>query len=87
MGICPTSYFHILAVRMSKPDTFKGGIRGPFAKLKALSISVISYLIGRPVKDNTVLISNLIAVKNILSYFTITKDFGVTKFLSERIIK
>lgn len=44
------AYFHILAVKMSKPDTFEEGIRGPFAKLKALSTPVISYFIRRTSK-------------------------------------
>lgn len=41
MAIWTTSYFHSLAARMSKPDTFEEGIKGPFAELKALSIPAI----------------------------------------------
>lgn len=67
MGICPTSHFHILAVRMRKLDTFEEGIRGPFAKLKALSIPVISYLTRKTSKGqqllDAVLISNLMLLK------------------------
>lgn len=88
MGTYPTSYSHILAVKMSKPDTFEEGIRGPFAKLKALSTPVTSYFIRRTSKgqqlSGTVLIPIL---KNSIGYFSISKYLGISKILSETVVR
>lgn len=87
-GTCPTSYSHILAVKMSELDTFEERIRGPFAKLKALSTPVMPYFIMRTSKgsqlSDTVLTSVL---KKSISYFPIPKFLGVSKILSQKTVQ
>lgn len=69
------NYFHILAVRKSKADIFEE-IEGLVAKLKALSIPVISYLIRKTSKGlqllDTVLLSKLVMLKK----FPVSKNFN-----------